>query len=112
MGGKNKGGGGENSKKAQGQARKADAAASKKAAKDQQVEVSRGSKVGEGQPSPTRRGMLLFVFSDLSTSGRLTDPSEAAAEKAAEAARKESGEGRAASRRGSVSTVETQGQGP
>ncbi|KAH7135930.1 hypothetical protein B0J11DRAFT_174731 [Dendryphion nanum] len=61
-------GGGENSKKAQGQARKADQAASKKAVKDQQVEAEESSKWDKGSKS--------------------TSKAEAAAEKAAEAARK------------------------
>ncbi|KAH7383276.1 hypothetical protein BKA66DRAFT_417941 [Pyrenochaeta sp. MPI-SDFR-AT-0127] len=70
MAGKNKGGGGggEGSKKAQGQARKADAAASKQAAKDQQAEAAESAKWDKGAKSNAK--------------------AEAAAEKAAEAARK------------------------
>ncbi|KAH8730941.1 hypothetical protein GQ44DRAFT_672982 [Phaeosphaeriaceae sp. PMI808] len=62
------GGGGETSKKAQGQARKADAAASKQAAKDKQVEAAESEKWDKGSKSNAK--------------------AEAAAEKAAEAARK------------------------
>lgn len=56
MGGK-KGGAGENSKKAQGQARKADAAAGKKAAEDskkaviEEAEWDKGSKKGNAKKS-------------------------------------------------------------
>jgi hypothetical protein len=44
-------GGGENSKKAQGQARKADAAASKQAAKNQQVEKAEAEEWNKGAKS-------------------------------------------------------------
>ncbi|KAF1911174.1 hypothetical protein BDU57DRAFT_485685 [Ampelomyces quisqualis] len=61
-------GGGEGSKKAQGQARKADAAASKQAAKDKQAEAAAAKEWDKGAKSNAK--------------------AEAAAEKAAEAARK------------------------
>lgn len=61
-------GGGEGSKKAQGQARKAEAAASKQAAKNQQVEKAEAEEWNQGAKSNAK--------------------AEAAAEKAAEAARK------------------------
>ncbi|KAG9187467.1 DUF1014-domain-containing protein [Alternaria panax] len=61
-------GGGETSKKAQGQARKADAAASKQAAKNQQAEKAEAEEWNKGAKSNAK--------------------AEAAAEKAAEAARK------------------------
>ncbi|OAK96217.1 DUF1014-domain-containing protein [Phaeosphaeriaceae sp. SRC1lsM3a] len=61
-------GGGENSKKAQGQARKLEAQASKQAAKDKQVEAAESEQWNKGAKSNAK--------------------AEAAAEKAAEAARK------------------------
>lgn len=60
--------GGDNSKKAQGQARKADQAAQKQAAKDQQADAAESSKWAKGSKS--------------------TSKADAAADKAAEAARK------------------------
>jgi hypothetical protein len=45
------GGGGENSKKAQGQARKAEQAASKQAVKDKQVEAAEAEQWGKGAKS-------------------------------------------------------------
>ncbi|CAO2655889.1 Nn.00g046920.m01.CDS01 [Neocucurbitaria sp. VM-36] len=68
MAGKKGGAAGENSKKAQGQARKAEAAASKQAAKNQQAEKKEAEEWNKGAKSNAK--------------------AEAAAEKAAEAARK------------------------
>ena len=65
MGAKNKGGG-ETSKKAQGQARKADAAASKKAAKEQQAESSEAVKWEKGTKSNAKAYVVHgFFFSQL-----------------------------------------------
>ena len=65
MGGKNKGGGGENSKKAQGQARKADAAAGKKAAKDQQVEAAEASNWEKGAKSNAKAYVVPHALGNL-----------------------------------------------
>jgi hypothetical protein len=50
-----KGGAGDNSKKAQGQARKADAAAGKKAAKDREVDIVESSKWDEGSKDNSKK---------------------------------------------------------
>jgi hypothetical protein len=48
-------GGGENSKKAAGQARKAETAANKKAAKEREVEVAESSKWQEGSRDSSKK---------------------------------------------------------
>jgi hypothetical protein len=52
---------GENSKKAQGQARKADAAASKQAAKNQELEAAESAKWDKGSKSNSKAYALLFL---------------------------------------------------
>lgn len=57
-----KGGAGENSKKAQGQARKADAAASKQAAKDRQAEAAEAAEWSKGAKSNAKAYGLMMLF--------------------------------------------------
>lgn len=62
MGGKKPAGGGEGSKKAQGQARKADAAASKAAAGDAKREAAEAAEWNKGAKSNAKQSVPFFRF--------------------------------------------------
>jgi hypothetical protein len=79
---------GEGSKKAQGQARKADAAAGKKAAKEQEVAKAEDQEWSKGSKDSSKKYVAFVSILSVRLLPSNTDSREAAAAKAAEAARK------------------------